>query len=142
MNERPPIIGERLGALGRKSGLDETSALFSFKKLGYLRLFTIGSTVGMVGYFAFFYEFKNPTTGEPYEHVFSPLRRLFWRKADKLLGVTPGDKVPEESPKGKIQGNAEFRITPKELKEMRDSGMSHEEILRRASERYEQARLK
>jgi hypothetical protein len=132
MNEKPPIINERL----RRADAAKT-----LRRMGYLRLFTYGSTAGMAGYFLFLHEFKDPITGQPYEHVFSPLRRLFWRQADRVLGVRTEEDgldganerptVDEPTPQ-----NSRL-VTPAELKQMRDSGMSRDEILMRASTRYE-----
>lgn len=135
MNEKPAIIDERLR---------QADAAKTLRRMGFLRLFTYGSTLGMAGYFLFFHEFKDPKTGQPYEHVFSPLRRLFWRQADRVLGVnSPGEGlevVTEIQPVEEPTPNNSTRVTPEELKKMRDSGMSRDEILAEATLRYEMSK--
>ena len=98
-------------------------------------------------------------TGKPYEHVFSPLRRIFWSNLDIALGVSndeehgnkinfgDGEKDKLENCQKyhmeKIKHNAivkDIRFTPQELKRMKENGMTIPEIQKASQARYDQFR--
>ena len=152
--EKPPIIDERLNEVGRGA------ASKIAKRMGYLKLFTYGSAIGLGVYFALVHEYNHPLTGKPYEHVFSPLRRVFWRNMDGLLGVNNGDddntEDRYEAEKKQIIKNhiehmkarnpaigkvKDTRFTPEDLKKMKESGMTVPEIQKIAQERYDKFRM-
>ena len=143
--EKPPIIDERLREVGRGA------ASKIARRMGYLKLFTYGSAFGLGAYFALAHEFNHPITGESYEHVFSPLRRFFWRNVDEILGVHDDKNSDSHSKVENIEHDnnlhvvnrlkvKDIRFTPKELKEMKNSGMTVPEIQKVSQERYDQFR--
>ena len=139
--EKPPIIDERLREVGRGA------ASKIARRMGYLKLFTYGSAIGLGAYFALVHEHRHPMTGKPYEHVFSPLRRYFWRAFDSAFGLDDehtDNKGSERS--GGVQGlpdtkkpglTKDIRFTPKELKQMKERGMTVPEIQKISQARYE-----
>ena len=57
--EKPPIIDERLREVGRGA------ASKIARRMGYLKLFTYGSAIGLGAYFALVHEHRHPMTGKP-----------------------------------------------------------------------------
>ena len=142
--EKPPIIDERLREVGR--GAVSKIA----RRMGYLKLFTYGSAIGLGVYFTLVHEHRHPMTGKPYEHVFSPLRRYFWRAVDSAIGVddeheddTGSEQSVQGLPETKIEQPIvggivkDIRFTPKELKQMKERGMTVPEIQEVSRARYE-----